>query len=99
MKCQRCHKEFSHRKGRFCGICILRDPLQDVIEERARQDKKWGEQNHTDLYWLGILTEELGELAQTIIEERTDDIYLELTQVTAVGLAWLECLHRKNSSG
>jgi len=46
----------------------MRDPLQDVMNERARQDQKWGEQNHPDLYWLGILMEEAGEAAPVTCE-------------------------------
>lgn len=71
------------------------DPLQEVMLERAAQDRKWGEQNHPDLYWLGILVEEVGELAQALIEGKGDAARKELVQVTAVGLAWLEALERK----
>ena len=74
------------------------DPLQDIMLERLKQDQKWGEQNHVDLYWLGILSEELGELAKAIIEVKSDDIYNELIQVTAVGLAWAECLNRNQKN-
>lgn len=45
--------------------------ISDIIRERARQDRKWGIQDHSDLTWLGILTEELGELAKAIIEQTT----------------------------
>ena len=73
----------------------MRDPLMDVMLERARQDQKWGEQNHDDLYWLGIIMEELGEAAKAIIEGDHARIHKELVQTTAVGLAWLECLERR----
>ena len=39
-----------------------------VIHERRAQDAKWGEQNHNDYYWLGILAEESGEVAKALIE-------------------------------
>lgn len=39
-----------------------------TLNERRRQDAKWGEQNHNDYYWLGILTEEVGEAAKALIE-------------------------------
>ena len=39
-----------------------------VHEERNRQDRKWGEQNHPPEVWLAILTEEVGEVAQAICE-------------------------------
>ena len=72
-----------------------RDPLQDIMEERARQDRKWGEQNHPNLYWLGILVEEVGESAKAIIEDDSENIEKELVQVAAVAVAWLECIKRK----
>jgi hypothetical protein len=75
------------------------DPLQLVMEERARQDAKWGEQNHKDLYWLGILMEEVGELAKAIIEDKPLDGCKELVQVTAVGVAWLDCINRRARQG
>ena len=68
------------------------DPLQSIMEERARQDQQWGVQNHDDLYWLGVLVEEVGETAKAIIEGDADGVRTELTQATAVGLAWLECI-------
>ncbi len=70
------------------------DPLSEVMLERAAQDAKWGVQDHPDLRWLAILTEEVGELAQALIEGRAADARRELTQVTAVGLAWLEAMER-----
>jgi len=72
----------------------MRDPLQDIMEERARQDRKWGEQNHHDLYWLGILTEEVGEAAKSIIENAQQNAETELVQCAAVLVAWLECRRR-----
>jgi NTP pyrophosphatase (non-canonical NTP hydrolase) len=71
----------------------MKDPLQDIMEERKRQDDKWGEQNHPDLYWLGILMEEAGELAKDIIEGKNPK--KELVQVAAVALAWLEAIDRR----
>jgi len=70
------------------------DLLQYILEERLRQDKKWGEQDHGDLYWLAILTEEQGELAREIIENGPN-IKKELVQVAAVAVAWLEALQRR----
>jgi hypothetical protein len=73
-----------------------RRAINDVRFERQRQDSKWGEQNHDDLYWLGILTEEVGETAKAIIEDRIPSVVKEeLVHVTAVGLAWLECMERR----
>lgn len=75
-----------------------------LSEERQRQIKKFGSQmNVPDPIWLAILMEEVGELAQTIFEQYHHhgeeiahnwraNMEMELEQVTAVGLAWLEVL-------
>lgn len=42
--------------------------LQEVFEERRRQDKKWGVQSHAPDRWLTILHEETGEVARAILE-------------------------------
>jgi NTP pyrophosphatase (non-canonical NTP hydrolase) len=74
--------------------------LEAVTNERARQDVRWGEQNHDDVWWLAILTEEVGELAQAILHDRfggaaQGQVQAELVQVAAVAVAWLECLARR----
>jgi NTP pyrophosphatase (non-canonical NTP hydrolase) len=78
---------------------MAHDPLQDVMEERAAQDAKWGQQNHSPETWLVILVEEVGELGQAILHARRgigppDDIRAEAVQVCAVALAMLECYER-----
>ncbi len=67
--------------------------IMHIREERRRQDKKWGVQNHTNMRWLPILMEEVGELAKALNEGTMTDG--ELTQVAAVALAWMEC-HERN---
>ena len=82
------------------GVESMKDPLQSVMEERARQDAKWGEQNHSDIYWLGILMEEVGETAKAIIDDvGPAGTRTEITQVCAVALAWLECVSRRKAGG
>jgi NTP pyrophosphatase (non-canonical NTP hydrolase) len=66
----------------------------DVMRERRLQDTKWGEQNHDDGYWLAILTEELGEAAQSICK-RDSNLRNELVQVVAVAIAWIEAMDRR----
>lgn len=76
--------------------------LEDVFEERKRQNNKWGSQrNLSDLTWLAILTEEVGESAQEVLtripgnEEAGKghgDLREELVQVAAVAIAWIEAL-------
>ena len=74
---------------------------EEIEDEIRRQNVKWGEQNHSDIYWLGILMEELGELAKEIIENgingkvTDENIKTELIQVAAVAIQWLKCLNRK----
>ena len=66
-----------------------------IITERDRQDAKWGEQNHDDLYWLGILLEEVGETAKALIEFDSAKAREELIHTVAVGVGWLECIERR----
>lgn len=75
----------------FLEITVL------IHEERERQIAKWGDQHHTHLEWLGILVEEVGEIAEAIVKrfvdyETKDDtpIFKEIIHATAVGIAWLE---------
>lgn len=68
-----------------------------IHEERERQLAKWGVQHHSHLEWLGILVEEVGEVAKAIVQgyidnegARDQQIIKEVIQLTAVGMAWLE---------
>lgn len=83
--------------------------LADVLAERARQDAKWGIQNHDIFLYLTILGEEFGETCQAALEARfgKDEAtkplrYLKLreeaVQTAAVALAIVECLDRKKWS-
>lgn len=73
----------------------------DVIAERERQDAKHGSQsNHTLHEWLGILTEEVGEVAKAINEAHWyhgnyDPYRKELIEVAATAIAAVECYDRK----
>jgi len=69
-----------------------------IRRERVNQDRTWGEQNHTWVYWLGILMEEVGELAKAIIERDSAQIDAELTQVAAVAVSMMEYGQRKGFS-
>ena len=71
--------------------------LEKVKDERKRQDRKWGQSNHSPLQWIAILAEEQGEVARAIIDGRTPDYENyeeELIQVAAVCVAAVESLHR-----
>jgi hypothetical protein len=60
--------------------------IAEVVRlDRLNQVQKWGEQNHESLFWLGICTEELGEVAKEMITTPVDKskLYAELVQLAA----------------
>ena len=71
-----------------------RHPIKDILEERERQDEKWGpvpRLGHTSGKWLKILMEEIGEYCEAELEGI--GYYAEekeLIQAAAVLVAWLE---------
>jgi len=70
--------------------------LAQISVERDRQDDKWGEQNHEDLYWLGILMEEVGEVSKALIDGAPLAASAkEVVEVAAVAVCWLECRTRR----
>ena len=74
--------------------------LKWILDERERQNAKWGEQNHDNYTWLCILGEEFGELSQAILHDTfggsaKGTFKTELIHVVAVGVQWLECVYRK----
>lgn len=75
--------------------------LEDVFEEKDRQVAKWGEQNHNPYIYLTILVEEVGEIAQAILQTQFGgpkggfaNIRKEAVHACAVALAAIECLDR-----
>jgi DNA polymerase-3 subunit epsilon len=75
------------------------DPALDaILQERQRQDTKWGEQNHDGEKWVLIATEELGEVCQALLKKDSANYMQELTQLAAVMLAWLQCEHRRGAA-
>jgi len=68
--------------------------LSLVKAERARQDAKWGEQNHGPDTWIRILGEEYGEVCKAVNESDLREYRNELIQVAAVAVAAVECLDR-----
>lgn len=73
----------------------LSELLHQVVEERKRQDEKWGRDfpARTDDEWLTVLTEELGECARAILEHDGDNLIVEILQCAAVCFSWLEFRH------
>lgn len=86
--------------------------FQAICEERARQDAKWGPQDHNNAVWCAVLTEEVGEACQEVLKERgwlqanerfaaqphAERLRVELVQIAAVAVAWLEALDRKETA-
>lgn len=77
-----------------------RKVLNEVNAERDRQDRKWGEQNHSPAHWLMILGEEVGEANKAALEAHfkgkdLSEYRAELIQVAAVAVSMIECLDRK----
>jgi hypothetical protein len=79
--------------------------LQAVLDERARQDQRWGVQNHDPFLYLTILGEEYGEMCKAALEARFSKpdknkemliahLREEAVQTAAVALAIVECLDR-----
>lgn len=75
--------------------------ISDVLEERERQNTKWGEQNHFVDKWGNIIGEEYGEVCKAINEfgfnptpQTEQDIYTEAIQTMASCMAMLECMER-----
>lgn len=73
--------------------------IKDTLTERARQDAKWGPQNHDPVTWSAILTEECGEFAEAALHHRfggpaAASLRTEAVQVAAVAIAIIECLDR-----
>lgn len=77
--------------------------INDVLNENARQDKKWGaDRVQHPFLWNTILMEEVGEVAETSldlerdsIQQNGDNYRAELIQVAAVAFQALLC-HDRN---
>lgn len=77
------------------------EAIQCVVNERQAQDAKWGQQDHSPVEWISVLTEEVGEAAEhanlcnwhptTAMFANLRD---ELVQVAAVAIAAIESLDR-----
>lgn len=45
--------------------------VNEVVDERFRQEDKWGPQHHSPEEWLAILAEEVGEAGATTLDGRS----------------------------
>ena len=78
--------------------------ITKVLEERKRQDAKWGEQNHAAPVWGAIIGEEYGEVCKAINEfgfcptrEMEEQIYTEAIHTMASCMAMIECIERQKN--
>lgn len=78
--------------------------LELLFKERKRQYAKWGEQDQDLATWITILTEELGEAAEAVLDvkfkqstplqDRIAHLETELSHVGAVAVSILEYIWR-----
>jgi NTP pyrophosphatase (non-canonical NTP hydrolase) len=74
-------------------MSIISGVLWEIVQERQRQDAKWGtHRDLTDFQWLTVIVEEVGEIGRAILQNKHDDVHKEIVQVAAVAVAWLECI-------
>lgn len=71
--------------------------VSEVKIERARQNKKWGQQDLQPAAWLAVLGEEYGEVCRAVCEGDTKGYREELVQVAAVAVQMIECLDRNGA--
>lgn len=75
------------------------------MRERVRQHERWGNQsNHSNLTWLAILGEEVGEANQAQLHNvfggrAAGTLRDELVQVAAVALAFIEAIDQRGQEG
>ncbi|MGL5879494.1 MAG: hypothetical protein ACRC2V_17175 [Xenococcaceae cyanobacterium] len=74
--------------------------LSEIKDERKRQDLKFGAQPRSlkPVVYLTVLTEELGEVARSIIEGDNNNYRLELIQLAAVAVAAVEEFDNGNAT-
>lgn len=83
--------------------------LTQILDERRRQDDKRGEQNIANSEWLAVIAEEIGKVAEAVLQHRfspneqvqangLEDLRCELIQAAAVAVAWVECLDRQGDT-
>ena len=84
---------YDDKSGRYHDYSMAR-----IHKEVQRQVELWGDQSrHDNLFWLGILMEEVGESAKAIIEtsrdtDNLDHLIEEVVQVAAVATSWIDAL-------
>lgn len=83
-------------------------PYQGIEAEHLKRDAQGKRQDLPNERWLALITEELGEAAEAVLEadpvlERKhpreaciDNLEYELIQIATLCVEWIECLHRNH---
>jgi NTP pyrophosphatase (non-canonical NTP hydrolase) len=87
-------------------VAIRASIFGEIVEERRRQDEKFGadrnDRNETNVDMLPVLVEEVGEIAKELNERGhrdTPHLEAELVQVAATAVAWLEMIAKRRGAG
>lgn len=75
--------------------------IEEIQQERLKQDLRFGEQNHDPIIWSAILTEEVLEYIRAAFDfqfggNHSANIRDEAIQIAAVAQAIVECCDRQN---
>jgi len=87
---------------------IRKDIAQLIADERKRQAQKWGCHHNwgygdcsshqvNRIVKSAVLQEECGEVARAVLEQNDQALKMELIQVAAVAVAWLETWREENA--
>ncbi len=66
------------------------DIFMAISTERERQDRLHPDDDYQDSVFLAVLVEEVGEVAQAMLEDEPKQLRTELVQVAAVCIRMLE---------
>lgn len=71
-----------------------------VLNERRRQDEKWGGAEHDDMHsryeWENVLCRIVEEAIRNPVTD--EDVVEALVEVAAVAVAWLEAIERRKAA-
>lgn len=74
--------------------------LNLLVEERARQYMKWGDQKHTPDEWRAIFDEEFAEFkCKQVCGYRAEEQLKELIEAAAVLCAWAKQINNGRNDG
>jgi len=93
----RCHCErFTPEEGNERPHSSDRKSLVDrILEERRKYDGEYGpDVHHSPGRWLSASMEELGEIARALHDGKMKNLPVEIVQLAALCLAWLEDIQR-----